>query len=71
MEIEKGDLISVVNTPPLHGEALCKVKDVFVRKRDSAVFYDVRFIYNHELSDSLVEEKWVKKVYKMMEVNKK
>lgn len=69
MNIEKGDLISVVNTPRLHGEVLCKVKDIYIRKRDNTIFYDVRFIYNNELSDSLVEEKWIKKVYKMFEVN--
>lgn len=67
--IEKGDLLSVVNTPRSQGELLCRVKDIYIRKRDNTIFYDVRFIYNNELSDSLVEEKWIKKVYKKFEVN--
>lgn len=70
MKIEKGDLLSVVNTRRPQDDLLCRVKDVYVRKRDSVVFYDVRFLYNSELSYSLVEEKCIKKVYKMFEVNK-
>lgn len=69
MKIEKDDLITVVSPRRQQEELICRVKDVYLRKRDSVAFYEVIFLYNGELSDSLIEEKFVKKVYKMFEVN--